>query len=133
MRATRRVRKEEIRRETVAQKDPLDLCLECWKDWIAGDADRDLKAKTMGGLTGNTDGYGSDLYEAQQARNNEIAAATDAMIESLSPLHRWAIYRLCSVSTPWEYPNADLLTVGPAAQKSLTEKLMKNSCTRMLF
>jgi hypothetical protein len=130
-----RVRKEEVQRqrETLIEKDPLDVCLDCWKSWMAGDADRDLGAKTMGGLIGNSDGYGSDLHEAQQARDNEIAAATDAMIDSLSHLHRWAIYKLCSVATPWKYPNADLVIVGMAARESLTQKLKGNPCTRIMF
>jgi len=129
----RRVRKDEYKRADVQQMDPLDECLECWKESLAGDPDRDLKAKPMGGLMGNTDGHGTDLYEKQQERNAAIAAATDAMIDSLSGIHRWAIYAMCGIATPWSYPRADLLSVGPAARDSLAEKLKRNPCTAVMF
>lgn len=128
-RVLRRVRKDEVPARSAAMADPLDICLECWKDWMAADPDRNLSAKTSRFnrstfLTGE---------EAEQARNNEIGAATDAMIDSLSMLHRWAIYKMCGVATPWGFPRADILVVGPAARDALTEKLKKNVGTRLLF
>jgi hypothetical protein len=112
---------------------PLDECLACWKSWMHGDADRDLGAKPMGGLAGDTDGYGVDVHEQQQARDTRIAIATDAMIESMSRIHVWAIYMLCSLATPWRFPNADLVVVGTEARELLTRKLKKNVCTSVLF
>lgn len=129
----RRVRKEEVRRESWAQPEPLDLCLDCWKIWLAGDSDKDLGTKGSRLLRGDGDGYGITPDEAQQQRDNEIGAATDAMIDSLSHLHRWAIYELCGVPTVWKYPNADLFLIGPEARNALTEKLRWNVGTRMLF
>lgn len=128
-----RVRKEDAKRDSWVQPDPLDVCLDCWRAWMAGDGDRDLGAKTMRMLSGEADGYGIDSGEAQQQRNNEIGAATDAMIDSLSRYHQWAIYEMCGIATLWNYPNADLLVVGPAAREALTEKLRKNCGTRILF
>lgn len=129
----KRVRKEDVRQIATQESNPLDVCLDCWKNWMAGDGDKDLGAKTMRLLTGDSDGHGVDSSEAQQARDNEIGAATDAMIDSLSHLHRWAIYKLCSVSTPWSFPRADIFYVGPAAREALAEKLKRNVGTRMLF
>jgi hypothetical protein len=129
----RRVLKSEVKRDTWAQPEPLDLCLDCWKNWLAGDSDKDLGVKSMRLLRGDGDGYGQTASEAQQQRDNEIGAATDAMIDSLSALHRWAIYSLCGIPTVWKYPNADLFLIGPEARESLAGKLKKNVCTSVLF
>lgn len=128
----RRVRKEDVRRDSWIEPDPLDKCLDCWKIYMSSDSDRDLKAKTMP-LMGNTDGYGRDAGEEQQARDLQIGAATDAMINSLSRYHQWAISRLTGIITLWSYPNADILIVGPEARTALTEKLKKNVCTGVFF
>jgi hypothetical protein len=129
----RRVKKEEVQRDTWVKPDALDLCLDCWVMWMAGDGDKDLGAKGMRLMSGDADGYGKDSEEAQQARDNEIGAATDAMIDSLSMLHRWAIYTTCELPAVWDFPRADIFTVGPAARDALTEKLKWNVGTRMLF
>lgn len=113
--------------------DPLDLCLELWKTWMAGDADRDLGAKTMRGLSGEGDGHGLDLYEAQQANDMRIAQATDAMIDSMARIHIWAIYKLCSQATPWRFPNAVFADVAVEAREELTRRLKKNVCTAVMF
>lgn len=123
----------ELRVDPWVPPAPLDVCLACWKTWMHGDPDRDLGAKPMGGLVGDTDGHGVDAHEEQQARDTRIAIATDAMIESLDRIHVWAIYRLCSMATPWRYPNADLTLVGEDARQALLAKLKKNVCTSVLF
>ncbi|NHZ41825.1 hypothetical protein [Massilia aquatica] len=113
--------------------DPVNLCLELWKRWMAGDADRDLGTRTMRGLRGDGDGHGVDLYEAQQASDIKMAEATDAMIGSLERIHVWAIYRACSLATVWAFPNASLVDVAAEARAQLREKLRKNICTGILF
>ena len=128
-----RVKRVDVQVSNFIQPDALDLCLECWKNLMGGSGDRDLGAKTMGGLVGNSDGYGRSADEEQQARDLRIAAATDAMIDSLSRLHMWAIYKLMGVGQVWRFDNADLLIVGPEAKKSLEEKLRRNTCTGILF
>lgn len=126
----RRVRKEDVTPSVhVTEKEPLDVCLDCWREWLAGDGDKDLGAKVMR-LPRETFLTGE---EAQQARNNEIGAATDAMIDGLSMLHRWAIYTMNGIATPWGFPRANILEVGLAAREALTEKLKRNVGTRMLF
>jgi len=123
----------ELRVDPWVPPAPLDECLACWKAWMHGDADRNLSAKSMGGLVGNTDGHGADIHEQQQARDTRIAVATDAMIDSLPRQQIWAIYRLCSLATPWRFPGADLVVVGEQARQALLVKLKKNVCTSVLF
>lgn len=114
-------------------EDPVDLCLDIWKRWMRGDPDRDLGAKTMRGLSGEGDGHGTDLFEAQQASDMRMAQATDAMISSLTRLHVWAIYRACSLATVWSFPNACLQDVVLEARQELAAKLRRNICTAVLF
>ncbi|MBH1982036.1 MAG: hypothetical protein I8H79_05750 [Burkholderiales bacterium] len=113
--------------------DPVDLCLELWKAWMTGDSDRDLGMKTMRGLNGDGDGYSVDLHEAQQSSDLRIAHATDAMINGLSRVHIWAIYRACSLATVWRFPNNSAVSEMYAARIALAEKLRKNICTSLLF
>lgn len=123
----------QLRVDPWTQPEPLDYCLECWKEWMAGGGSRNLGAATMRGLVGDEDGYGVDLHESQQSRDRRIAEATDAMVESLSRLHFWAIYKACSIDTAWRFPNADLIETATEARRMLTGKLKKNSCTGILF
>lgn len=122
-----------LRIDPWTKPDPVDLCLELWKNWMAGDSDRDLGAKTMRGLSGEGDGHGDDLHEAQQANDIRIAQATNAAIDSLARLHVWAIYRACSLTTVWRFPNASLMDVAAEARGELATKLRKNICTAVLF
>jgi hypothetical protein len=113
--------------------DPVDLCLELWKEWMQ-QCDRDLGAHTMRGLAGEGDGYGSgDVYEAQRRTDMRIGEATNAQIENLSRIHYWAIYRACSIATAWRFPNADFIQVLAEARDELETKLRKNICTAVLF
>jgi hypothetical protein len=131
----RRVRKAEVHVQSFSKADGLDTCLACWKAWMSGDQDKDLGMKTMRGLSGEQDGEESapDIHEAQQDADQRIGAATDAMINSLSRIHVWAIYRICSITSVWKFPNADLTVVATEARHELTQKLKRNICTAILF
>lgn len=122
-----------LRVDPWTKPDPVDLCLELWKNWMAGDSDRDLGAKTMRGLSGEGDGHGVDLHEAQQANDIRIAQATNAAIDSMQRMHVWAIYRACSLASVWRFPNASLMDVAAEARAELAGKLRKNICTALLF
>lgn len=128
-----RVKKQDVKADAWVRPDPLDYCLAAWKDWIASTGQRNLGARIMGGLVGDADGHGYDIHEAQHSHDMQIGAATDAMIDSLSRLHAWAIYRACGVSTAWRFPNADWMETANEARAELIEKLKKNECTRNLF
>lgn len=128
----RRVRKADVVAQPFTKADGLETCLACWKDWITGDQDTDLGVKTMRGLASDSVS-GPDIYEAQQDADQRIGAATDAMINSLSRIHVWAIHRSCSIASVWRFPNADFPTVAAEAREELTVKLKKNVCTATLF
>lgn len=137
--ALRRVRVGDISTWPKMVDDPVALCLELWKTWMQGDPDRNMGAGTMRGLMGDGDGHGMDAGEAQQLRDNRIAAATDAEIGGLSRIHRWAINTSCSITTMkgldrvWRFPNADLFDAAEEARSELEKKLRKNVCTSVLF
>jgi hypothetical protein len=135
----RRVRKEEVQIDAWVKPDGLNVCLECWKDWMLSD-DRDLSASRMqlrGGAEDDDDqaraGYDSDPYAEQRKADYKIGEATGAMIEGMKPAWRWAIYMKCSVATQWKFPQLDYLTVLAEAETCLTEKLKKNIATAIQF
>jgi len=128
----RRVRKAEVPVQSFVKADGLDTCLACWKAWMSGDQDKDLGIKTMRGLSGE-EASAPDIHEAQQDADQRIGAATDAMINGLSCIHVWAIYRMCSIASVWKFPNADLTVVATEARHELTQKLKRNICTATLF
>ena len=122
-----------LRIDPWTKPDPVDLCLELWKNWMPGDSARDLGAKTMGGLCGEGDAHGVDLHEAQQANDIRIAQATNAAIDSMTRLHVWAIYRTCSSASVWRVPSASMIDVAAEASAELAVKLRSNICTALLF
>ena len=129
----RRVTKAEVNPIFTNDEEQLEYCLECWKLYLRGGDDRDLGTKTMTGMVGNSDGYGSDMYDEQHKTDMQFGQATYVVISALSQLHRWAIYKSCSVASPWNYPNANLVTVAELARIELISKLKKNVCTARRF
>ena len=127
----RRVRKSEIKQDTWEKPDGLQYCLECWKVWM-GNYDRDLGIQRQKTLAGEGDGYGNE-DTSQQRRENEIAEATDAMINSLRAHHRWATYRRCGISTAWRFPHLNFIVVAQEAEEALEKKLQSNIATRTLW
>jgi hypothetical protein len=128
-----RAPKGKYKSETYVKPDGIDYCLDCWKEWMHGDCDRDLKAKPSSGLRGNTDGYGNDIWEAQAARDNAIGSATNTEINNMAPQYIWAIYRMCSLATSWQFKQLDFMEVGIKAKEQLTTNLKRNVCTSALF
>lgn len=128
-----RAKKETVRVDTWNRPDPLEYCLDLWKDWMHKGGHRSAGTLVMAGLVGEADGHGHDLHEAQHSHDMQVAAATDAMIDSLERHHRWAIYKSCSIATAWRFPNADLATTAADARAALVLKLKKNQCTRNFF
>lgn len=126
-----RVRKQDVKVDTWVKPDAFDFCLECWKTWMCRN-DTDLGIQGQKLLNGEGDGYGNEDTSGMR-RDNEIAAATDAMINSLRALHRWAIYRKCGITTVWSFPSADFISTVESAEGELTTKLRINVATRSLF
>jgi hypothetical protein len=129
----RRVMKAEVvGMDRVNTPDGLEICLECWKQYIQLTKDNDLTITTMPGMVSD-DTYGLDMYEQQQLRDMETGAATDAMIDSLSKLHKWAIYKLTSMAYVAGPIGAEITIHGPVAKELLKIKLKNNCCTSILF
>jgi hypothetical protein len=70
---------------------------------------------------------------AEQRRENEIAEATDAAINDLRACDRWAIYKMCGVSSVWNFPIARLHACGSKREAAVEKKLRMNIATRALF
>ena len=130
-----RVRKEHIKPDTWVQPDGLDLCMACWKEYMQFD-DRDLSVSRVRLHGGEEDAdrvaYESDPYIEQRKADIKIGEATDAMIDSLSRLHIWAIYKAYGIGQVWNFPNADLAATVAAAKVELEVKLRRNlvTCTK---
>lgn len=132
----RRVRREDspiVERRT----DGLEACLELWITWM-GKTDKDLGAQRLKLPTRSTEDadYEADFTAgdgAQQRRDDEIAMATNAMIESLPRFQRWAIHRKCSITTVWNFPQLDYIGTAVDACVELEKKLRGNVATRMVF
>lgn len=129
----RRVKKTEVKTDTWVRPDPVDYCLDKWGTWMCTGGQRNLDARIMGGLVGDSDGHGADIHEAQHSHDMQVGAATNAMVDGLSALHRWAIYRACGMATVWRFPNADLAQTVMEARTALEIALKKNECTRNFF
>ena len=110
-----------------AAPDGFAVCIDAWRRLMTVD-DTDLGIRTQRALT-----HTSDDDTEQTRQDNAIAGATGAMIDSLSTVHRWAIYQMCGISTAWRYPNLDFFQILPDARNDLENKLKKNTTTRMLF
>lgn len=116
----------------IRANDPLDLCLELWKDMMSHH-DRDLGAHTMRGLAGEGDGYGADVHDDQRKADRQIAEATEAMISSLPRISIWAIHYAHSIATVWRFPNSRPEEAYADARHGLEQKLRRNPCTAVLF
>ncbi len=122
---------------------PLDRCLLHWKDWMRNHDDRDLGAKSPGGIRSGVDdgseddhdGYDDDaVAEAAIARmSREIAMATDVAIGALLPEFRQAIKIRCNLATKWTHDKLVFADVLPMAEATLIEKLSKNIATRIFW
>jgi hypothetical protein len=129
----KRVRKEDVQKETFVKPDGLLRCLDCWKIYMGQD-DRDLSASRMQLKAGSElAAYESDINADQRKHDIRIGEATDAMIDGLPRIHIWAIYRKCSIATVWNFPRAAWIDVLEIAEANLTEKLKKNIATALLF
>ena len=118
------------------ESDPLDVCLECWKIWM-GRHDGDLgaqrqKLRSDDDKDSDRDGE-SVAAAAEQRRENEIAEATDAVINDLRACDRWAIYKMCGIATAWKFPLLDFMQTAQSAKIKVEEKLRENIATRALF
>jgi hypothetical protein len=74
-----------------------------------------------------------DVHEAQRLDDIRIGEAVNAMVDSLTALQRWAIYKSQRMASVWHFNNANYETALTNARDALEEKLRKNIATRIYF
>ena len=126
----RRVRRDEVRAPAFSQPDQNGVLMACWCDLMRAD-DRDLGA---GGMKLESDAEPDvNVHDAQRKTDMKIGEAVNAMVDSLSTQHRWAICKSQRLATVWRFPNADYEVVLMEARDELEKKLRKNVATRLYF
>jgi hypothetical protein len=131
----RRVRKSENDAPAAIAEDKYFYCLDCWKLFMSRN-DGDLSAKGMAlpaGPVEDKEAYSSDAADEQYREDLRIGAAAHASIHSMPRLHWWALYRQCSITTQWNFPNAAWVDIVIHAETNLREKLKNNLVTQHLF
>ncbi len=124
MRAIRKIEERYIEQTT------LDLCLDCWTTWLEyADLDIGWRGRSIG-LVGDSGRSSEQIYFNL---DQDVGRAVDAMIDSLSTHHAWAIRKRCSVATMWRFPQLDFFAVLVVAEKELEKKLKNNIATRRYF
>lgn len=126
----RRVRKTEAAQPAFDKPDPYAQLMACWVSFMRVD-DRDLGSRGMK-LAGEGDS-GRDVHEQQYLADIKMGEAVNAMVDSLTVQHRWAIYRSQGISTAWRFQNSNYVDVLTAARDELEGKLKKNVATRLFF
>jgi len=126
----RRVRREEVAKPVFKRPDPYALLMACWVDYMRTD-DRDLSAGGMK-LAGDAE-PDVNVHDEQRTADLKMGEAVNAMVDSLSQLHRWAICKSQGISRAWRFPNADYSATLQAARDELEEKLRKHVATRLYF
>lgn len=74
----------------------------------------------------------SVVAAAKQRRENEIAEAAEAAINDLRACDRWAIYKMCGVSSVWNFPLLDFMQTALSARLKVNQKLRENIATPLV-
>lgn len=128
--AARRVRKAEVVESSVRPVDPYAVLLACWVDFMRVD-DRDLGSRGMR-LMGDSEDDRT-VHDHQRLADIKTGESVNAMVDSLSTFHRWAIYRSQGISSAWRFPNASYAEVLEEARAELEKKLRSHVATRLHF
>ena len=111
------------------QRTPLDECLSLWADWMRRQSvfKDDTHLSQIFGMSNRTF---DDMCDAI-----DIAAceAVDAMIDSLSTQHQWAIYKRCGMASVWRYDRLNFVETLTSAEIELEKKLRKNNALTQFF
>ena len=130
-----RVVKAQPKAETFIQADGLELCMECWKEYMHSDERKNAASmmKLSSGSNDPSNGYESDPYGDQRKADLKIGEAANAMVNSLSRIHIWAIYKGYSMGNVWNFPHADYPSTLIEAKIELEKKLRNNIATAVKF
>lgn len=126
----RRVRREEAVRPAFDKPDPYGQLMACWADFMRVD-DRDLGSRGMK-LASDAE-EDRDVHAQQRAADLKMGEAVNAMVDSLSIQHRWAICKSHGIATAWRFSNARYEDVLTDARDELEKKLRNNVATRLYF
>jgi hypothetical protein len=126
----RRVRREEVARPAFDKPDPYALLMACWVDFMRVP---DLKLSSCGMKLIGDAPSDATVGEAQYIADLRMGEAVNAMVDSLSTQHRWAICKSQRIATVWRFTNADYETVLAEARDELEKKLRGNVATRLYF
>lgn len=122
----RRVRKEDVKKESFAQADPLTHCLDIWVKWTIPD-DFALQHRERTADNDERD----QPYVVADLKTGE---AVNTMVFDLPRHYRWAIQKRCGISTAcWNYPHLIFADVLAEAEAALTEKMKINFATAEYF
>jgi len=126
----RRAPKEKPANQAFGQADPYATLMACWIDYMRV-PDLHLSSKGMK-LIGDAP-PDATVGEAQYIADLKLGESVNAMVDSLTAQHRWAIYKSQGISTAWRFPNANYEAVLLDARDDLEKKLRKHVATRMYF
>jgi len=126
----RRVRREEVSRPAFDKPDPYAQLMACWADYMRVD-DRDLGSRGMK-LASDAE-EDRDVHAQQRIADLRMGETVNAMVDSLTMQHRWAIYKSQGIASAWRFPNARYEDVLTDARDDLEKKLRNNVATRLQF
>jgi hypothetical protein len=126
----RRVRKSEVQASTIRAVDPYAVLMACWVDFMNVD-DRDLGSRGMR-LKGDCEDDRT-VNDHQRLADIKTGESVNAMVDSLTTIHRWAIYKSQGIASAWRFQNADYETVLLEARDDLEKKLRTHIATRLYF
>lgn len=126
----RRVRKAEVAQSTIRTTDPYAQCMDCWVDFMRV-PNLDLSPRGMK-LLGDAP-PDANVHEAQYIADLKLGEAVNAMVDSLTMQHRWAIYKSQGIASAWRFPNARYEDVLMEARDELEKKLRGNVATRLYW
>ena len=111
--------------------DPYSLLMDCWVSFMHTN-DRDLGSRGMK-LEGEGGAERVDPHEAQRLADIRTGETVNAMVDSLTIQHRWAIYKSQGISSAWRFQNAKYEDVLSDARDDLEKKLRNNIATLLYF
>ena len=113
----------------MTDRSPLDECLSLWADWMRSKSVFHGQPKLLQIFASNPLDYQQELA----VMDERAARAVDAMIDSLSTQHHWAIYKRCGMSSVWKYERLNFETTLAEAEIELEKKLKKNNALVQYF
>lgn len=113
----------------MTDRSPLDECLSLWADWMRSRSVFHGQPKLLQIFGGSPADFEQDCHEMDIS----AARAVQAMIDSLTTQHQWAIYYRCGLKSVWNYERLNLELTLADAEQALEPKLRKNNALTHFF